>query len=117
MNQGHNVFLQLLCETGIIGFALFLVINLYYLKFIFTTNYRVLNFWKMKEQFFRPHTYDLFRKSSIGFACFYYLFWISGNPLYDFTFVYSWVYSILICVALRDQLKQQSFIDNSGRGI
>ena len=95
INQGHNVFLQLLCETGYAGLAVFVSLNLYYVISTVKINNEAIRFYREEKQD-EPLQSQLMRKCSMAFMVFYYLFWLSGNPLYDFTFVYSWILSIMM---------------------
>jgi len=87
--------LQLLCETGYVGFAVFVSLNLYYVISAVKINNEAIRFYREEKQD-EPLQSQLMRKCSMAFMVFYYLFWLSGNPLYDFTFVYSWILSIMM---------------------
>lgn len=101
VNQGHNVFLQLLCETGVIGFSFFIIINVHYLVSNFKINASII---KLRSSGEKVSKIDLYRKCSIGFIIFYYLFWFSGNAIYDFTFVYTWLISIVLGQTLKKNI-------------
>lgn len=97
INQGHNVFLQLLCETGVVGFVLFLSLTLYYLiKIVKQLNYMIKR--PGHEIIEKRHNFSdmSVAKLSACFFIFYFLFWFSGNALYDFPFVYIWCMSIIL---------------------
>ena len=68
--DAHNVYLQLLCETGIIG-ATFIIGTMMYC-YIGTAK-------KLKDK----STSDIYLKFSFAFQTFFLLYCFSGNPLYD----------------------------------
>lgn len=86
INQGHNVFLQLLCETGIVGLSVFVVIMLAY----FFVGKRALEL-TVKEGIDKS-----LPQIGLSIYVFYWMFWLSGNPLYDPVFYTSWIISIVI---------------------
>lgn len=68
--DAHNVYLQLLCETGLIGASLIIGIMIY--CYIGTIR-------KLKEKY----TNNNWIKFSFAFQTFFLLYCFSGNPLYD----------------------------------
>lgn len=85
--NAHNVFLQLLCETGIIGTFVVLFVVLYSL-------FKSVKFLKMnkKSEYFTPMCF------SVGIQLFFIMMFFSSNALYDF-FVFC-PYSIAIGIAI-----------------
>ena len=69
--DAHNVYIQLLCETGIIGASL--LIGLMY-SILFKT-YKIIKRTNIKE--------NCFLNFSLGYQLFFLLYCFSGNPLYD----------------------------------
>lgn len=74
----HNVYLQLLCETGTVGFAVYMTwfISIFVLTI---KNYRRLN--HHKPDFYKKANFHL--KFSLGFQVFFFLYCFTANPLYD----------------------------------
>lgn len=105
-NQGHNVFLQLLAEVGIVGFIPVILINLYYLGICFKRNRFIINYLTVNQK--RTFVYGTCRCCSMAFMIFYYLFWFSGNALYDIPLLYTWLVSIWLCVSINKQHIVQS---------
>ena len=77
--ETHNVYLQLLSETGIIGISSFLWA-------VFSTLFRTIKKYKKSLK-----SNDKMLQSTYGLALFQQLFFLtyclSGNPLYDYNFV------------------------------
>lgn len=82
----HNVFLQLLCETGIFGFVCFLVPILYSLKKTFGI---LARYSKLSE------TAPALSFSSF-YQLFFFLYFFTGNPLYDYTYLIPYFVSVAI---------------------
>lgn len=96
ISQGHNVFLQLLCETGIIGFLIVVLITTYY--FIRVVKVHRFQLFKTAE---RNERILACTKFALAAFIFYWLFWLSGNALYDATLFYTWTISIIIAESVR----------------
>lgn len=80
--HAHNVYLQLLCETGIIGFSIFLIFFLYNL--IETVRLR-----RVRKQFDELSCATLL--FSIFMQIFFLLYAFSGNPLYDIQMLFPYM--------------------------
>ncbi len=73
----HNVFLQLLCETGVIGFA-------FYTTWFITMLIKSLRVYKyMMRTNCVPHD-KVFINFALCFELFFLMYCFTGNPLYDF---------------------------------
>lgn len=92
-NNAHNVFLQLLAETGIIGAFLFTGLILMLLVMSMKTYNKICKNKKL---------YSIDEKRICGFAvfmqCFFILYCFTGNPLYDRI---TWVPVVLSALASR----------------
>lgn len=78
MNHVHNVYLQLLCETGVFGFVIFML--WFIIIFVLTIrNYKKINYYYPPE--YIQANYQL--KFSLGFQVFFLMYSLTGNPLYD----------------------------------
>jgi hypothetical protein len=71
-NHVHNVYLQLLCETGIIGFAIF---------FIFFIRTLILTYQDLKKV--EMSAYKQYLSFSLTMQLFFLMYCFTGNPLYD----------------------------------
>lgn len=85
----HNVYLQLLCETGILGLSAFLI------AVIRTLVYGITKYRRAREETpNRPEVYVI----GLGvFLQFFFLaYCMSGNPLYDYNFLITYFGGILL---------------------
>lgn len=90
--DAHNVYLQLLAETGIIGLIFFLSLMLY----IYTLTYKIIKNKKYNNM-------DFMLYFSLGYQTFFLLYCFTGNPLYDMQ-CYS-IYFICIGITLKKYLE------------
>ena len=84
-NDVHNVYLQLLCETGVVGFILF----------ISTMVYTYILTWKLlvcqkRETESACYLQIMF---SLGYQTFFLLYCFTGNPLYDIQCLFPYLIS------------------------
>lgn len=71
----HNIYLQLLCENGIIGFLIFMIIVILNL----ITCYKMISIANINDD--RENALILF--FSLGFQVFFLIYGLTGNPLSD----------------------------------
>ncbi|MDR0914916.1 MAG: O-antigen ligase family protein [Oscillospiraceae bacterium] len=105
LRDAHNVFLQLLCETGIVGFLVF--VTLFVSAFVLTV-YVIRQIKRCGNLF--PAEYSTYMAFSICFQTYFLLYCMTGNPLYDMQTVYVYILAIgfSACIYYRnkDVLKQ-----------
>jgi O-antigen ligase len=87
--QVHNVYLQLLCETGIFGFIIF--VSAFIASFVFAVRLFV-NYRKKKIELPENSSYILM--FSLFMQTFFLLYCFTGNPLYDFQMLYPYLMSV-----------------------
>lgn len=81
----HNIYLQLLCETGIIGLILFMLP-------IFT------EYVKTIKLLYHPNNTQIkkYLRISLYMQTFFLAYGITGNPLYDHNFLFAYFWSLAI---------------------
>ncbi len=89
LRDAHNVFLQLLCETGIIGFLIF--ISLFISTIIQTVQLAAKSTKGMLKLSDKTKIVLIF---SLCYQAFFLAYCITGNPLYDLETVYVYIISI-----------------------
>ncbi len=89
LRDAHNVFLQLLCETGIIGFSIF--ISLFISTIIQTVQLAAKSTKGMLKLSDKTKIVLIF---SLCYQVFFLAYCITGNPLYDLETVYVYIISI-----------------------
>ena len=96
--DAHNVYLQVLCEMGIIGFVLYMSAIVLLLKYTI----RALKYFSNTQEYQYKYAVML----SFCFQMFYLLYSLSGNCLYDMTF-YLYIIAMAITGALNFKIDNQ----------
>lgn len=97
----HNVYIQLLTETGTVGFAFFVICFLYAL-------YKTINNIKKLTRNLDNHTMKILESMnwlSIGIQAFFLMYSLTGNPLYSTEMCLMYGISIAIMIATGNYLE------------
>lgn len=92
----HNIYLQLLCETGIIGFVIF--VSFFIRMWIIAKNAYVESVRYGNDV---NHVWNIVLKFAFMFQTFFLLYGFTGNPLYDYSWQIIYMFSVAICMANR----------------
>lgn len=84
-NDCHNIYIQLLCENGIIGFCIFAFVMLY----TFFLICKIVS--KEKNKKYSSCLPQLM--FALGYQVFFLLYGLTGNPLYDIQCLYPYIVS------------------------
>lgn len=89
LRDAHNVFLQLLCETGIIGFTIFISL---FISAITQTIQLALK--SIGDMLYLSDKTKIVLIFSLCYQVFFLAYCITGNPLYDLETVYVYIISV-----------------------
>lgn len=92
----HNIYLQLLCETGIIGFTLF--VSFFAVLWIQTKDAYVECIHSAKNE---NSVWRVTLRFSFMFQTFFLLYGLTGNPLYDQSWQIIYMFSLAIYMGYR----------------
>lgn len=98
--NAHNVYFQLLCEVGIVGFLIFLLIISYNLVVTVRTYWRIAQYSSII-----PEEYTQLLSCSITMQLFFLIYCVTGNGLYDYSFFY-YMIAVTSGVALHNQIRR-----------
>lgn len=102
-NNTHNVYLQLLCETGIIGF----VITMSAMLVSAISIGRILTKWRKNKIYISKK-----QLSTLGIALamqlYFFLYSFSGNPLYDIQSYYPYMIGVIMGISTVRKIKVQN---------
>lgn len=109
--HAHNMYLQLLCETGIIGFTVFITA----LASVLIMSIKLIA--KLNKGEFKTQKY---LKASLKFSFFIQTFFIfysmTGNPLYDYNFIMLYFFGSAIAFAVQYKIKNLELQNTKLRG-
>lgn len=94
---GHNIYLQMLAECGIIGSIIYFI----YLLGIYIQNINIVKKYKL---------IDVRIMFSIFIATTLFLYGLTGNPIYDYSYLVFFMYSL----AIPSSIKKERKIDEKG---
>ena len=99
--ETHDIYLQLLAEDGIIGFAVFIVLFV-----IFWNTTRIAYPKCLRENEVQDAGWKHLLFFAFAYQTYFLLYGLTGNPLYDPHFQIMYIFSCMIPLAYRSQEKQ-----------
>lgn len=105
----HNIYLQMLAELGLVGFLLIITP----MVFTLIATFKQLN----KRQAFinRSTMWESALLFSLGYQIFFFIYGITGNPLYDYNYIIFYFFACAICVVSKRNMLGNcvDFADNA----
>lgn len=93
----HNIYLQLLCETGIIGFGIFILLAINCIR-----NTYIIFRYKMNENVFGIES--MLVEFSLAYQIYFLLYGFTGSPLYTTASYIPYFFAIAICAYYKNVL-------------
>ncbi len=100
--ETHNIYLQLLSETGIVGAALILLPLIFTYQYTIKTVQHVVIYKQYSSKWTIAVLYSLFNQT------FFLLYGITGNPLYDSSFFIMYTISVGLIYSFKRHGKQRT---------
>lgn len=98
----HNIYLQLLCECGVVGFTVVVGALLFILR---------KSIVLLKEAFRRKEATLLsLMRCSVFIQCYILIYGVFGNPIYDQNYLLMYIYGLIISSSVYSSLKKQAAI-------
>ena len=98
----HNIYLQLLCECGVVGFIVVVGALLFILR---------KSIVLLKEAFRRKEATLLsLMRCSVFIQCYILIYGFFGNPIYDQNYLLMYIYGLIISSSVYSSLKKQAAI-------
>lgn len=107
LKDAHNVYVQLLCETGIVGILFFLTLFFAFLFFTIRMTLRIQDDRELSQKY---SAYLLF---SSGMQLFFLMYCISGNALYDIPIMFPYAISLTIALSIHFRLSESKQKENA----
>lgn len=96
----HNIYLQLLCETGITGF---LTVIVPMASFLIRSISNLLEAGRKKETLLTTRLFALY---AAGYQLFFVLYGFTGNPLYDYNYAIMYFVSCAMTAAISAEMRK-----------
>lgn len=96
----HNIYLQLLCECGVIGF----IIAVWSMLYIYR---KTISMLKLASRL-RLHELTILIKCSVFIQSYILIYGFLGNPIYDQNYLLMYIYGLIISSCVYCQLRQHT---------